>query len=147
MKYRQGNMGRAFVARVEHGDDLLEELKKLAREENIEAGVIYVIGALKEASLVVGPEECTVPPVPVWRNFNDGREILGIGTLFREDGEPIIHLHGTLGRGDTVLMGCVRKDSRVYLVAEVIILEINGSGAFKAFEEEFDLKMLNFHKK
>jgi len=146
MKYSAGQTGRVFVARVEHGDDLLGELKNLAEREKVEAGIIYLIGALKEASLVTGPQECTLPPVPVWRKFNDGREILGIGTLFRDNGEPVFHLHGALGKGDITLMGCVRGNSEVYLVAEVIIIELTGTGAFKEFEPSTGLKMLNFIK-
>lgn len=144
MKYSQGKTGRIFVARVEDGDDLLSELKQLAQKEKVEAGILYVIGALKEASLVVGPEKCALPPVPVWRKFDDCREIVGIGTLFWDQEEPVIHLHGTLGRGDTTLMGCVRGECEVYLVVEVILLEFTGTRAGKEFEEASGLKMLNF---
>lgn len=144
MKYSQGKVGRVFIARVEHGDNLLEEIKRLAVSENIEAGVMYVIGALRDASIVVGPEEMTLPPVPVWREFSDGREVIAIGTLFRDEEGPALHLHGAFGRGDQVLMGCVRKLSEVYLVAEVIIMELTGTGAVKSFEEASGLKMLKF---
>lgn len=144
MKYRQGQVGRVFVARMAHGDDLLGELKHLAENEKVEAGVFYVIGALRDASVVTGPEKCELPPVPMFRNFSDCREIIGIGTLFRDDGEPVFHLHGALGRGDTALMGCIRGESRVYLVAEVIILEMQDTGAVKELDPDTGLKMLNF---
>ncbi|MCL5057564.1 MAG: DNA-binding protein [Actinobacteria bacterium] len=144
MKYSQGKVGRVFVARVEDGDNLIEEIKKLAVTEKVEAGIFYVIGALKDAAIVVGPEECVLPPVPVWREFSDGREIVGIGTLFNNGGEPVLHLHGAFGRGDQVVMGCIRKLSEVYLVAEVIITELTGTGAVKEFEQESGLKMLKF---
>lgn len=145
MKYSQGKTGRIFVARFDNGDDLLEELKKLAETEKIEAGIIYIIGALKEASLVVGPQECTLPPVPVWRKFDDCREILGIGTLFRDDaGQPVLHLHGALCRGNATLMGCIREKAGVYLVAEAILLEMRDTGAVKEFDPSAGLKMLNF---
>jgi len=144
MKYTQGKVGRVFVAKVEDGDDLIYEIKKLAQKESIEAGVCYIIGALKEASMVTGPEECTRPPVPVWRIFNDGREILAIGTLFRDDFEPVLHLHGTTGKGDQTLTGCIRGESQIYLVAEVIILELINTGTIKEFDAEFGFKMLNF---
>jgi predicted DNA-binding protein with PD1-like motif len=144
MKYSQGKVGRVFVAHVEHGDNLLDELKKLAERKNIEAGIFYVIGALKEAALVAGPEECSRPPVPVWRKFNDCREIIGIGTLYRDNGEPVPHLHAALGRGDTTLVGCLRGESEVYLIAEVIILELCGTGAIRKFDQVSGLKLLDF---
>jgi predicted DNA-binding protein with PD1-like motif len=145
LKYLQGKTGRVFVARLDHGDDLLGELKLLAEREKVEAAVLYVIGALKEASLVVGPEECSLPPVPVWRKFDDCREIVGVGTMFRDrEGQPVFHLHGAIGRGDACLMGCVRGESEVYLVAEVIILELLDTGAMKDFDPASGLKMLTF---
>lgn len=145
MKYSRGNIGRVFVARMDSGDDLTGDLKRLAREERIGAAVLYVVGALKEASMVVGPERCSLPPDPVWRSFSDCREVLGIGTLFPDDsGEPVLHLHGAVGRGDAALAGCIRGEAGVYLVSEVIVLEIVGTGAVKIFEEQSGLKMLNF---
>lgn len=144
MKYSQGKVGRVFVARVEHGDDLLAELKELAEREKIEAGIFYTIGAIKEASLVAGPKECTRPPETVWRSFNDCREIVGIGTIFWDNGEPALHLHATLGKGDIALMGCLRGESEVYLVVEVIILELLGTGAIKELDAVSQLKMLGF---
>ncbi len=145
MKYRRGELGRIFIARLEHEDNLLDELEQLAKEEKIEAAIFYVIGALKEASLVVGPKECAVPPTPVWRKFDDCREIIGVGTLFRdEQGQPVLHLHGTMGRGDAALTGCIRDKSEVYLVAEVIILELTGAGAVKELDPVSGLKKLDF---
>ena len=142
MKYTQGEVGRVFVARVEHGDDLLGELKQLVQKEQVEAGVFYVIGALKEAALVTGPEKCVLPPTPMWRKFDDCREIIGIGTMFMDEEEPVFHLHGTLGRGDTTLMGCIRGESEVYLVAEVVLLEMTGTCAVKELDPASGLKML-----
>jgi len=144
MKYRQGTIGRIFVAKVEQGDDLIAELTGMAKNENIEAGIIYIIGGIKEGSVVVGPEEFALPPVPVWREFNDCREILGVGTLFRDGGEPLIHLHGAFGRGDSPLVGCLRGQSEIYMIAEAIIVEINGSGAVRKFDPQMGLKVLDF---
>ncbi|WP_347488394.1 PPC domain-containing DNA-binding protein [Desulfoscipio sp. XC116] len=144
MQYTQGKIGRVFVARVEHGDDLLAELKKLAGQEKIEAGIFYAIGAIKEASLVVGPKACTRTPEAVRRNFNDCREMIGIGTIFQDNGAPALHLHGALGKGDTALMGCIRGESEVYLVAEVIILELLDTGAVREFDAASELKILSF---
>lgn len=142
MQYTKGEMGRVFVARVEHGDDLPGELKQLVDKEKVEAAVFYVIGALKEAALVTGPEQCALPPTPVWRNFDDCREIIGVGTMFRDGQEPVFHLHGALGRGDTTLVGCIRGTSEVYLMVEVILLELKGTGAVKELDPANGLKLL-----
>lgn len=146
MKYRQGNLGRVFVAKVEHGDDLLKEITNLARAERLSTAVIFLIGALKGAAMVVGPRECTVPPEPVWTSFGDGREILGMGTLYPDEkGEPALHLHGVLGRGQTSLAGCLRADTEVYLVVEMVIMELTGTGAVRKMDRDLSLSVLDFH--
>lgn len=144
MQYREGSMGRIIVAKVEHGDDLLLELKKILEAEKIESALMFMIGAVGSSSLVVGPENCTVPPEPVWRKLRDGYEILGIATVFGDGSRPVIHLHASLGRGDQPVTGCLRKDTQVYLVVEVIILEILGSDAIRTLDGITGLNLLGF---
>jgi len=144
MQYQVGKVDRAILARIDHGDDLLHELKTLVEIEQIKAGVMFMIGALEGASLVVGPEQATIPPNPVWKSFADGREVVGIATVFRTDGEPAIHLHASVGRGDEVLTGCIRKDAQVYLVVEVVILELTGIDAVRALDPVLGMNLLNF---
>ena len=144
MKYQKGSIGRVIIAKIEHGDDLLVELKGLLQKEAIRAGIMFMIGALEAGSLVVGPETCSVPPNPVWKEFDDGREVLGIATVFTEDSEPAIHLHASLGRGENPLTGCIRKDAKVYLVVEVIIMELLESGAVRTLDDITGLNLLGF---
>jgi len=144
MQYQKGSIGRVFVAKFEHGDDLLVELKALLKKEEVKAGIMFMIGALQAGSLVVGPETCSVPPNPVWKKFADGREILGIATVFSAEEEPVIHLHASLGRGEETWTGCIRKDTQVYLVVEVIILELIDSGAMRTLDALTGMNLLSF---
>jgi len=143
MQYTQGSFGRVFLLKFEDRDDLLGEIKRLARTENIKAGTILLLGGMRSAGIVSGPREAVIPPEPMWVNFSDGREVLGIGTLFWGKDEPIIHLHGAVGRGTETFVGCVRKDSSVYLVVEAIVTEIIGTGARRAMDERTGLVMLD----
>lgn len=123
MKYTLTNIKRVFIVEFEHNDNLMEQLTNLVKKENVKSGIILLLGGLKEAGFVVGPEEISVPPVPVWKNFNDGREILGFGTIYWKGNEVKLHIHAGLGRKDDVNVGCVRKDTKVYLIVECIIFE------------------------
>lgn len=143
MQYRQGSFGRVFIIKFEDKDDLIGEIKKIAMEENIRAGTIMLLGGMRSAGIVSGPKEAVIPPEPMWVNFSDGREILGFGTLFWKDDEPIVHLHGAIGRGNETLTGCVRKNSSVFLVVEAIITEILGIAARKKTDEKTGLVMLD----
>ena len=130
------------MVKFEDSDDLLTGLTKLAKKEKIRSGIIHLIGALKKAEIVVGPEKVEIPPTPVWRNFDDGREILGFGTIFRKTGEPAIHVHSCIGREDKVNLGCVREDAKVYLVIEAIIIEIDAKVTRK-YDEKSGLDLID----
>jgi predicted DNA-binding protein with PD1-like motif len=142
VKYSQGSFGRVFVLKFEDKDNLLEEMKRVVIKEKIKVGTITLLGGMRSAAVVSGPKEAVVPPDPIWINFNDGREVLGIGTLFWKGDEPVIHLHGALGREKETYTGCIRKDCSVYLVVEAVITEIVGIDARKALDEKTGLVML-----
>ncbi len=143
MKYTSANLKRILIVEFEHGDDLIEQLTALVKKEHILGGAILLIGAMKKATIVVGPEKISVPPVPVWKNFDDGREILGVGTIFWKENEPKIHIHAGFGRGDDVLIGCVRKNTEVYLVVECVIFEFDKKTE-KKFNSETGIDSINF---
>jgi predicted DNA-binding protein with PD1-like motif len=142
MKYQQGSFGRVFLLKFEDGDDLLKEIKTLATREKVKVGTIMLLGGIRSAGMVTGPKEAVIPPDPMWFDFNDAREVLGFGTLFWKDDEPMIHLHGAVGRGNETFTGCIRKDSSVYLVIEAVITEIIGISARKVMNEKAGLAML-----
>jgi predicted DNA-binding protein with PD1-like motif len=142
MKYQQGSFGRVFLLRFDDGDDLLKEIKTLATRENVKVGTIMLLGGIRSAEMVIGPKEAVIPPDPLWMNFNDAREVLGFGTLFWKDDDPMIHLHGAVGRGTETFTGCIRKGSSVYLVVEAIITELVGISARRVMNEKAGLAML-----
>ncbi|MDD3043247.1 MAG: DNA-binding protein [Methanosarcinaceae archaeon] len=145
MEYSKGKIGRVFTVRVDHGEDLLGELGKLAELERIESAVFVLLGALKKGGLVVGPKEDLRPPCPVWFGFDEAREVLGIGNLFQEDGKPKFHLHTGTGRGETVKLGCLRGESEVFMVAEVFIFEIEGISARRIMDPEQGFAPIRFN--
>ncbi|HOW15782.1 PPC domain-containing DNA-binding protein [Methanosarcina sp.] len=144
MEYAKGRIGRVFTVRVDHGDDLILELIKLAELEKIESAVFMLLGALKEGKLVTGPKENRRPPEPVWTGFNDAREILGIGDIFQEDGRPKIHLHAGTAREDDVKLGCLRGESEVFMVVEVFIFELEGISARRTMDAEQGFAPISF---
>lgn len=144
MKCTQGKIGRVFVVRFENGEDILSGLCGLVKENKIKSGIIHLIGALEKAEIVVGPEKVEIPPAPVWKKFDDGREILGFGTIFWKGDEPKIHIHSCTGREDKVNIGCVRKNAKVYLVVEAIIIEIEAPVKRK-YDEKTGLDLIDIY--
>lgn len=142
MKYQTGKVGRIIIARFEDGEDILGNVSEIAKKENIKNAVLYLIGGIKKGRVVVGPEKEELPPKPIWREIKESHEVLAIGTIFCQEDEPKIHLHGTFGKRDTVHVGCLRETSETFLVIEVILLEIEGIDARRAFDETSGLTLL-----
>ncbi len=135
MEYRTGCIGRVFVARIDHGEDLLAELEGLARLEDIRQAFFILIGAVRDLCLVTGPKEDTVPPDPVWSSITDVQEILGVGNILRTGDTPAIHLHAALGRDEAARVGCLRERVSVYLTVEAFVIEmldVTGAGTMVA---------------
>ncbi len=126
MKYQVGRPGRVVVAKFEDRDDVLANLASISKKENIKAAVFYLVGGMREGSIVVGPEKDEFPPSPVWRNLGESHEVVGFGTIFWLKDEPKIHFHGAFGKRDMVKVGCLRENSETFLVLEAVIVEIEG---------------------
>ena len=144
MEYRKGTVGRVFTVRFDHGENLLEGLKKLIVKEDIRCGLLHVLGGMQEADVVIGPREPVMPPEPVWNEIRDTREVLGIGSIFWENKEPKIHLHSALGHHGETITACVRKNTKTYLILEVFIIEISGINAARPWFEDGGFNRLTF---
>jgi len=142
MQYQTGKAGRIIIIRFEDGDDILSGLREISQNEDIRAGVFYILGGMREGEIVVGPEEDRIPPEPVWRRLDESHEVIGIGTIFYQGNEPKIHLHGAFGKRDTVRVGCLRKNSETFLVIEAIIIEIEGVKAVREIDPVSGLTLL-----
>jgi len=144
MHYTSARMGRIFVARVDHGEDLQSGIREILSREGISHAVALLLGALKEGSLVTGPEEPVIPPIPHMVKFGGGWEVAGIATVYPGEGGPEIHMHGSIGRGDHALTGCLRGRAETYLVMEVVIFELTGLSVRKKKDEETGLLLPDF---
>lgn len=142
MKYQVGKPGRIIVARFEDREDVLANLADIVRKENIRAAAFYLVGGMREARIVVGPEEDVIPPVPVWRELGESHEVTGFGTIFYQGDEPKVHFHGAFGKKDMVKVGCMREKTETFLVLEAVIIEIEGITAVREFDPVSGLTLL-----
>lgn len=142
MKYQIGTAGRIIVARFEDKEDILDTLIGIAKKENVRSAVLYLLGGIKQGRIVVGPEEETMPPKPVWKNIEESHEVIGIGTIFWQDNEPKIHFHGAFGKKEMVKVGCLRGTSETFLVLEAFIVEIKGIDAKRELDPVSGLSLL-----
>jgi len=146
MKYTSGKVGRVFLMKFEDDDVLIDEIARLARAEGIKAGTMVFIGALKKGKLVTGPKKPVIPPEPNWVDFKDAWEVMGIGTIFTNRSGPQIHVHTSMGKKLKTLTGCVRKDSKVFLVIEAVVYELTGVKASKDIDPKTGLNLLKISR-
>ena len=140
MKVSQGSLGRVFIVRLEDGDRLPDALENLAKQKNINAASVIVLGGIGKGTVVVGPETSAIPPKPTTANLDGVHEIAAVGTIFtNQAGEPILHLHAALGRDGRTITGCTRTGVEVWLIAEAIITEITDTTAHRVLEHGLEL--------
>ena len=142
MDYREGRFGRVFVARGFEGEDLYAEIEALADKENIRCGAVLLVGGLRSGRVVVGPKNPTGPIEPQFIEFDDARELAGVGTIFCDETGPKLHLHAGIGRGGEAIVGCPRGGAKVFCVLEAVIFEIEGINATRSIDPDTAMKLL-----
>jgi len=142
MQYRKGTIGRVFLVKFENNENLAQEIKKLAAKEKIRAAAMVFLGALNQGQIVAGPKKATIPPEPNTFTFKNGWEALGVGTIFSGKGGPQVHIHTSMGRKNRTLTGCVREESRIFIVIEAVVFELKGIKAAKQIDPKTGINLL-----
>ncbi len=144
MKYKVGTVGRIILVRLEDGESLYAEVERIAEEENLSQAAVWLIGGIKNGRIIVGPKGADrISSEVLIEQFSDPREILGLGTLFRNAaGKPKLHLHAAIGKGRASLVGCPREGADCWLVTEVVIMEISGVDARRLKDKETGFELL-----
>jgi predicted DNA-binding protein with PD1-like motif len=146
MQYGEGKLGRIFALRLENGDRLPDTVETFAREHGLErAFAVYLGGAADGSRMVVGPQDQPGDIVPMIHTLTGSQEVLALGTIFpNEAGEPILHMHAASGRAGGASVGCTRAGVDVWLVGEVILMEILGIGGQRRQEAPSGFQLLQF---
>jgi uncharacterized protein len=145
MQVSQGTMGRVFVLRLEDGERIPDVIEAFALEKCMKAAlVVYVGGAADGSKVVVGPEGSKGDPiVPMIHTLQGIQEAVGVGTLFPDDaGRPVLHLHAATGREGRATVGCTRAGVEVWLIGEVILVELLGIDGRRQASAASELKLL-----
>lgn len=145
MQYSEGQLGRVFVLRLEHGDPMPQVLEQFAAEHGVTSAVAFMVGGADDASkLVVGPENgMALPAVPMLTELVGPHEVAGVGMIFPDAaGQPMLHMHAACGRNSETITGCIRAGIRTWHVLEVVLIEITGLQAARLFDEKTGFQLL-----
>jgi predicted DNA-binding protein with PD1-like motif len=144
MKCSEGHIGRVFVIRLEDGDVLPACIEDFASKKGVAVGHVVVIGGIGGGQVVVGPRDSNErPPDPMLLPVNGAHEVVGMGVLAPgEDGNPVLHIHAALGRSGNTMSGCLRPGVTTWLVGEVVLYEILGTGAARVMDGKSGFALL-----
>lgn len=126
MEYTQGKLGRVFVARLHDGESIYDEVYNICVREGIRYASVQAMGGIRGATNTTG----------------EGRELVGLGTVVPDQNKPILHFHAGIGLEKEAFIGNPRDRIRVHMLMEVVIMEIMGIDAMRAFDKELDCKVL-----
>jgi len=147
MQYSEGRLGRIFALRLEEGERLNDTIEAFARERGISCAMAIFLGGSGDGSqVVVGPEANRGDAIiPLVHTLNGVQEVLAVGTLFpNEAGDPLLHMHAAAGREGGATVGCTRAGVEVWLVGEVVILEIIGAAGVRKKDPATGFQLLGF---
>ena len=150
MNFTESRLGRVFVLRLHDEDRLPNILESFAEEQNVKSALCFFLGGAKDNSrVVVGPrKDNEVPPEPMVTLLKGVHEACGIGTIFvGEAGKPKLHMHVSFGRKEVTVTGCVRLGIDVWRIGEVVMLELTGTTAHRAFNKETGFEFLEVSNK
>ena len=146
MRYSESRIGRIFILRLEDGEILHEVIEDFASKKNIICASVLIVGGAGDGSkIVVGPEDQYSKQInPVEYILDNAHEATGVGTIFPDkDGAPILHLHASFGRGAESKTGCIRLGVKVWLVLEVVIIELLDCKAKRLLDHESGFELLS----
>lgn len=141
MRFIDSKIKRVIIVKVEPDEDLIDSIIKMIKNYNVKSGLINCIGALKKFTLGYfdfhSKEYLT-------REFNIFVELVScMGNISYKDGEPIVHLHASIGTKDyTILGGHLFQPSIVSITGEVNIIEIDKT-LRRTEDSQFGLSLLD----
>lgn len=131
---------KTYVLILETGEEIVTQLQRFAKENNLTASRFTAIGALSSATLAYfhwdQKEYETIP-------INEQVEVLSlIGDLALEDGEPKIHVHVVVGKRDGSAHGGHLLQAYVRPTMEIVLIE-SPTHLRRTFDPESGLALIN----
>lgn len=137
MEYKR--LGDKIVARLDKGEDINEQILKIAESEKIAFGCVSGIGATDD--FTVGVFNLEKSDYETYR-YTGNHEITALsGNISTKDGLPYVHLHISCGNKNGELVGGHLLKSRISLTCEIMIV-IADIKADRKFDEEIGINRI-----
>ena len=130
-----------YVVRLNKGENVIESLKKLCKEENIKLAEITGLGASDKVEIGVFNTNTKEYKTKVFEGMFEITSLVGNAT--RKDGEVYLHIHINFGDAEGNVYGGHLVDSKISATSEIIVRKINGEVGRK-LSQEIGLNLLSF---
>ena len=139
MDYRK--FDNTIIARIDKGEEILEQVKNIALKENIKLASITALGAINDFTVGVFK---TDEKKYYANEFKGSFEIVSLtGTINTMNDEFYAHLHLSAGNEKGEVFGGHLNRAIVSATCEMVINLINGR-VDRAFSEEIGLNLFKF---
>ena len=139
MEYKR--FGNTIVVRMDRGEEILEQLQRVAEKENIKLASISALGATDDFTVGV----YNVAEKKYYsRHFEGAFEIVSLtGTISTMNGEYYAHLHMSAGGTDGSVVGGHLNRAVVSATCEMFITVLNGT-VERRFDGDIGLNLFEF---
>ena len=139
MEYRR--FQDTLVVRLDPGEEIVEELTKLAESEHIALAEVSGLGAVKDITVgVFSVAEQKFCP----NRFQGALEIVSLtGTITEMDGKPYLHLHLSAGDCEGRVFGGHLSRAVISATGELTVRALDGHVGRK-FSPEIGLNLFDF---
>ena len=122
MEYKR--IDNVIIARIDHGEEIVETLRLIAERENVTLANINALGAVDDFTVGV----YNVDRQQYFRNdFQGAYEIVSpTGSVNTMDGEYYAHLHMSAGDDKGAVFGGHLNSARISVTCEMVIDVIDG---------------------
>lgn len=130
------------ILRFDRGDDVIAGILRFAKEEKIDAAWVWALGAAESVELGFYDLEAKEYRK---KEFTEPMEIVqmtGNISVSADNGEPVLHLHGSFGKEDYSVIGGHVHALTAYSTVEVFAHKIPGS-IRRVHNKETGLNLLN----
>ena len=130
-----------YVIRLNKGEEVIESLKNLCRDEDIKLAEITGLGASDFVEIGVFNIYTKEYNTKVFEGMFEITSL--VGNVTRKDGEVYLHIHINFGDEEGLVKGGHLVKSRISATSEIILRKIDGEVGRK-LDEEIGLNLLNF---
>jgi predicted DNA-binding protein with PD1-like motif len=102
-KFWEAGAGRAYVGRLAHGSDLVEEIERFCQEHDVLAAWVSAIGAVRHAKFAYYEQ---TDQRYLELSTETHHEIVGfVGNISQRESKPFLHAHATFADASGATVG------------------------------------------